>query len=182
MNVSIKKRNAVNEEMKVVGFRQIFLLLPSFAHFSPQPVASRAASVTIIRAYPTVSAFPPDLKRPASHDPTSRRRRRRPPTQRRLQEHDRANRQGHRRPERGHRAAAHGHVQPRPLPARRRARAGQDAAGQHRIADPAPLVQAHPVHARPDAGRHHRHRHPPGRSRNRPTQVYASCRGRSSPT
>ena len=53
-----------------------------------------------------------------------------------------------------------------------RAGAGQDAAGQH--AGPTILslsFQPDPVHARPDAVGHHRHRHPPGRPRDRPPRV-----------
>ena len=45
--------------------------------------------------------------------------------------HPRRAAQGHRRPGRGHRAAADRAVRRRPLPARRRAGPGQDAAGQH---------------------------------------------------
>ena len=47
-------------------------------------------------------------------------------------------------------------------------------------ADPRPELQAHPVHAGPDAGRHHRHRGP-RRHRRRPRRC-ASCAGRSSRT
>ena len=42
-------------------------------------------------------------------------------------------------------------------------------------------LQAHPVHARPDARRHHRHRDPPGGPEHRPARS-SSCTGRSSPT
>ena len=86
--------------------------------------------------------------------------------------HPRRDPQGHRRPGRGHRRGADGAVHRRPLPDHRRARAGQDAADQDRRADPRPVVQAHPVHAGPDAGRHHRHRGP--RRRGRPPRRCAS--------
>ena len=71
-------------------------------------------------------------------------------------------------------------VQPRPLPAGRRAGAGQDADDQHAVADAEPDVQPHPVHARPDAGRHHRHRDHRGEPRDRQRASSASCTGRSS--
>ena len=51
-----------------------------------------------------------------------------------------------------------------------------------RRADPAPVVQAHSVHARPDAVGHHRHGHSSGRSGNGPAEVHVSSRARSSPT
>ena len=76
----------------------------------------------------------------------------------------------HRRPDRGHRADPRRHLHARPLPARRRARPGQDAHGQLHQPDPRRVVQAHPVHARPDAVGHHRH-HDPRRSRSRPPRV-----------
>ena len=42
-----------------------------------------------------------------------------------------------------------------------------------------PEVQPHPVHARPDARRHHRHQHHHGK-RARPARSSSSCTGRSS--
>src|SRR5438094_694700 len=62
-----------------------------------------------------------------------------PGTRRRLRTDDRTDWPRHRRPETGRRAVAHGAVQPRALPARRRAGAGQDAAGQHGVEDSAPV-------------------------------------------
>ena len=56
----------------------------------------------------------------------------------------------------------------RQQPHRRRARPGQDAARRHAGAGARPEVHAHPVHARPDAVRHHRHRHHPGGCGDRP--------------
>ena len=64
---------------------------------------------------------------------------------------------GHRRPGRRDRADLRRHLHPRALPAGRRAGPGQDPDGQHAGADPRHPVQAHPVHARPDAVGHHRH-------------------------
>ena len=61
------------------------------------------------------------------------------------------------------RAAADRAVRPRPLPAGRRAGPGQDADDSHAGRRAVAQVQPHPVHARPDAGRHHRHRGDPGR-------------------
>ena len=89
--------------------------------------------------------------------------------------------EGHRRPGRGDRADLRRHLHPRPLPAGRRARAGQDADGQHAGADPRHPVQADPVHARPDAVGHHGHERVGGR-RARAGGTSASSRGRSSPT
>ncbi len=62
-----------------------------------------------------------------------------------------------RRPERRHRASPDRHLRPRPRPVGRRAGPGQDAAGQLAGRGHAPGLQAHPVHARPDAQRRHRH-------------------------
>ncbi len=45
-----------------------------------------------------------------------------------------------------------------------------------------PLVQPHPVHARPDALGHHRHRRAGGGPHHRAGGPSASCAGRSSPT
>ncbi len=69
-----------------------------------------------------------------------------------------------RRPERRHRAGADRHLRPRPCPLGRRAGPGQDAAGQLAGRGHAPGLQAHPVHARPDAQRRHRHADHPGGS------------------
>ena len=66
--------------------------------------------------------------------------------------------QGDHRPGADDRGDADLPVRPRPLPDDRRARAGQDADRLHPGPGPAPEVQPHPVHARPDAQRHHRHR------------------------
>ena len=57
-----------------------------------------------------------------------------------------------------------GALRRRALPARRRARPRQDAARLDRRALAEPQVHADPVHARPDAERHHRHRDPRGGS------------------
>ena len=85
-------------------------------------------------------------------------------------------RQAHRRPGAGDRGPAGRAVRARALPARRRARPGQDAAdpdaGRRAGAD----VQPHPVHARPDAGRHHRHRGAGGGPRDRPPRVPVRAR------
>ena len=71
----------------------------------------------------------------------------------------------HRRPRRHRPRRADLPVRRRPLPAGRRARAGQDAPGTHAGQDPGPGLLAHPVHARPDAGRHHGHEHGDGVAR-----------------
>src|SRR5260221_11472946 len=63
---------------------------------------------------------------------------------RRLRTDDRTDWPSHRRPENGRRAAADGLIQPRPLPARRRAGPGEDTARQHRFQDLASVVQTHP--------------------------------------
>ena len=62
-----------------------------------------------------------------------------------------------------HRARAADAVRRRQQPDRRRARPGQDAAHRDAGARSRAEVQPHPVHARPDAVRHHRHRHHSGR-------------------
>ena len=62
------------------------------------------------------------------------------------------------------------------MPAGRRAGPGENAAGQHRRADHGPEFQADPVHPRPDARRHHRNRHSPGRSGDRPAEVHLPAR------
>ena len=69
-------------------------------------------------------------------------------------------RPGHRRPARARAADADRPARQQPRPARGRAGPRQDDAraddrGRHRL-----LVQPDPVHARPDARRHHRHEHP----------------------
>ena len=43
--------------------------------------------------------------------------------------------------------------------------------------DAGPDVPPHPVHARPDAVRHHRHGHHPGRPADRPPRSSSSCQG-----
>ena len=87
-----------------------------------------------------------------------------------------------RRPGRGHRRAPDRDLRARPLPARRRARPGQDAAGQHAGPLPLAVLQPHPVHAGPDARGHHRHRGHPG-GHGRPASARSSSsRARSSPT
>ena len=73
-------------------------------------------------------------------------------------------------------------VRRRPLPDHRPARHRQDAAGAHHGADAGPGVQAHPVHARPDAQRHHRHRHHRRGPGHRPPHLDLRARARSSPT
>ena len=103
----------------------------------------------------------------AGTDRRGRRARRRRP-----RAHPRRDPQGHRRPGRGDRSGADGALHRRALPDHRRARARQDAADQDARADPGPVVQADPVHARPDAGRHHRHRG--ARRGGRPPQRCAS--------
>ena len=81
-----------------------------------------------------------------------------------------------------HRTGAADAVRRRQQPDRRRARPGQDAA--HRDAGPGARaeVQPHPVHARPDAVRHHRHGHHPGRRRRPAAARWCSRPARSSPT
>ena len=63
------------------------------------------------------------------------------------------------------------HLRPRPLHSGRRAGAGQDVDGQHAGRLPVAEFHAHPVHARPDAQRHHRHRGAAGRSLDRHAAV-----------
>ena len=70
----------------------------------------------------------------------------------------RRDRQAHRRAGVGDRSPADRAVRARPLPVRRRARPGQDAADPDAVRRARPVVRAHPVHARPDAVGHHRHR------------------------
>ena len=74
----------------------------------------------------------------------------------------------HHRPGRGHQPGADDAVRRRQQPDRRRARPGQDAADPHDGARARPEVLAHPVHARPDAVRHHRHRPGAGGRGDRP--------------
>ena len=88
---------------------------------------------------------------------------------------------GDRRPARRDRAAGDLPVRPRPCAVDGRAGAGQDAAGQQAGRDDVAEVQPHPVHARPDADGHHRHRHPPGHGRTAGGSSSSST-GRSSPT
>ena len=57
---------------------------------------------------------------------------------------------------------AHRYLEPRPHPARRRARRRQDGADQGSRRDPGDRVPACPVHPRPDAGRHPWRAHPAG--------------------
>ena len=78
----------------------------------------------------------------------------------------RADRPGDRRPRRHRPWRPDLPVRRRALPARRRAGPGQDAAGAHAGRGARPRLHPHPVHARPDAGRHHRHEHGHG---DRPT-------------
>ena len=78
---------------------------------------------------------------------------------------------GDRRPGRGDRRTADLPLRPRPLPAGRRAGPGQDADDQHAGPDAEPVVQPHPVHARPDAGRHHRHGNPGREPHDRPARA-----------
>ena len=73
-------------------------------------------------------------------------------------------------------------VRRRQQPDHRRARPGEDAADPHPGAGARPEVHAHPVHARPDAVGHHRHRHHPGRRRRPAGARWCSRPGRSSPT
>ncbi len=76
--------------------------------------------------------------------------------------------QGDRRPEGGDASAPDQPLRRRPLPDHRRPGPGQDAAGPHHRAGLPSQVPAHPVHPRPDAGRHHRHRDPRGNGRRPP--------------
>ena len=65
----------------------------------------------------------------------------------------------------------------RPRAARGRARPRQDDAGAHARRGARPELLAHPVHARPDAGRHRRHqRHRRGRARRQALRVPARAR------
>ena len=73
-----------------------------------------------------------------------------------------------RRAGRRHQPGAADAVRRRQQPDHRRARPRQDAADSHHRARARPEVLAHPVHARPDAVRHHRHRHHPGGRGDRP--------------
>ena len=87
--------------------------------------------------------------------------------QRRLSPHYPGDEQGRRRPAAGARRAAHRHLRPRPLLAGRRARPGQDAHDPDPGRFAQPQFQPHPVHSRPDAFGHHRHRGHPGRQGHR---------------
>ena len=74
----------------------------------------------------------------------------------------RADRPGDRRPRRDRPRRIDVPVRRRALPAGRRAGPGQDPAGPHAGQDARPGFLPHPVHARPDAGRHPRHQHGDG--------------------
>ena len=74
------------------------------------------------------------------------------------------------------RGAADRHLRPRPLPAGRRARPGQDADDPHAGRRAEPELQPHPVHARPDAVRHHRHRGAAGGQDDRPARLQVPAR------
>ena len=73
-----------------------------------------------------------------------------------------------RRAGRHHQPGAVDAVCRRQQPDRRRAGTRQDAVDPHHGARARAEVLAHPVHARPDAVGHHRHRHHPGRRVDRP--------------
>ncbi len=60
------------------------------------------------------------------------------------------------------------------------ARHREDADGPHHRANARPRLQAHSVHAGPDALRHHRHGHHRGRSHHRPSPLDVRARARSS--
>ena len=81
----------------------------------------------------------------------------------------RRHRPGHRRPTGRGGAVADRPVGRRPLPARRRARPGQDAAGALAGRSTASAVPPRAVHAGPDAQRHPRHRAAGGRPRHGPS-------------
>ena len=86
--------------------------------------------------------------------------------------------EGDRRPGPGHRAAARLPARPRPLPARRRARPGQDARRRDARHRRRRHVHPPPVHPRPAPRRHRRHPHLPGVDGDAST----SSSARSSPT
>ena len=69
-----------------------------------------------------------------------------------------------------------------PLPHDRRAGPGQDAHGPHHRAGDRPGLQSRPVHARPDALGHHRHRDHRGGPRGRRPSLPFRPGARSSPT
>ena len=69
-------------------------------------------------------------------------------------------RPGHRRPDRARPPDADRPARQQPRPARGRARARQDAARADDRRRDRLRLQPDPVHAGPDAGRHHRHEHP----------------------
>ena len=93
-----------------------------------------------------------------------------------------ADRQADHRPGRGRRSAPDRRLRPRPLHPGRGARTGQDADGPLAGAVAVPGVQPDPVHARPDAQRHHRHRGPVRGPGHRRAGAAVRARGRSSPT
>ena len=71
--------------------------------------------------------------------------------------------EGDHRPERSDRAALRRDLHPWPLPARGRARPGEDPDGLDARPDSRRRLQAGAVHARPDAVRHHGHQRAGGR-------------------
>ena len=136
------------------------------------------------RPVPVLSPRP--ARGPTSSSPRIHDRRHRPrgpgPTPRRPRaDEDRAPPRD-RRPGAGDRPDPARRPDPRPLPPRRRAGPGEDADDLELGADDGVVLQPHPVHARPDAGRHHRQRaaaHRPGDER---AHRSASPPGRSSRT
>ena len=95
----------------------------------------------------------------------------------RARQHSRPGPPGDRRAGGSARPDPHRAVRRRPLPDHRPARHGEDADGAHHRADAGPRVQAHPVHAGPDALRHHRHGHHRGRPHHRAIAAGPSCQG-----
>ena len=85
-------------------------------------------------------------------------------------------------PGRRRRASADDAARRRPLLDHGHAGHGQDAARAHARERARPHVQAHPVHARPDADRRHGHRHPRGGHVARAAAPGRSCRARCSRT
>ena len=79
-----------------------------------------------------------------------------------LHPHHPGSRPAHRRPRRHRQRHGDEPARRRPRAARGHSRRRQDEPGAHAGRRPAPEVLAHPVHARPDAGRHRRHQHRPG--------------------
>ena len=123
------------------------------------------------------------MQRPrATENLAARRSGSRPQARSRLQRHQEATVPRHRGPGPGHRGAADRPVQPRPLHPRRRARPGQDLDDQHAGQDAVAGLQPHPVHARPDAVGHHRHRGDRGEPHAPATASSSSSKARCSPT